>query len=65
MSEYVLRMQKAALWEQAKGMLRALSMTEAHRRVVTEGRVDDGRWVELDQRVESFIKGIEDDALQE
>ncbi len=65
MSENVLRMQKTALWEQAKGTLRAVSMTEGHRRIVTDGRVDDDRWAELDQRIESFIKGVETDGLQE
>lgn len=53
--------QKATHWEITKGYLRGM--------VGLIGAVpstsDDNRWEELKERVEKFIKEVEDDGLQE
>jgi hypothetical protein len=62
-------MNKAIVWNQAKGNLRALTDLEGHRRMVDPTcETKDGfgkKWVELHLRVEEFITEIENEGLQE
>ena len=58
-------MMKAQQWERAKGELRALVAMQGS---FTSGGGDTHettRWRELGKRVESFIKSVEDDGLEE
>ena len=53
---------KAAQWERAKGELRALAVLQGS---YQSGTGNGDRWMKLHQKVESFIRDIEEDALQE
>lgn len=58
---------KSAQWERAKGELRALVALQASYTdlVPQHMRTKPDRWIQLSDRVEDFIKAVEDDALQE
>jgi hypothetical protein len=61
-------LQKAILWEQAKGLLRAMVAAEGSQPAqygAGGARVENLRWVEGGKRVEKFIKQFEDCGLQE
>ncbi len=53
---------KAVLWEQTKGNLRALAAASGASPSTTKRSPD---WVEVEKRVEKFIKDFEDDGLHE
>ena len=57
---------KAMQWERAKGELRALVALQGSYSL-GRGPGDDtaAKWQKLEKRVNAFIKGVEDDALQE
>lgn len=66
MTEADIQMQKAILWEQAKGQLRAMVAVEGHRRLchpmtVERERAVSARWVEMEQAIEAMITAIEDE----
>ncbi len=71
MSDYsTLAMNKAIVWNEAKGKLRALSDLEGHRSMVdpTCAVTDNGfgeKWVLLRERIENFIEEIENEGLSE
>lgn len=54
-----IRLQKAIIWERAKGELRALVAVQGQ----TEGRMEEFK--KLDQHVKDFIKATEDWSLHE
>lgn len=70
MDEYQLRMQKAVLWEQAKGTLRAMVAAEGlrvHCRPVSrelERRYFE-QWEALSAAIEGFITNAEDHGWHE
>lgn len=59
----MISLQKAILWEAAKGKLRAVVAAGGQCR--PDDRTHGPRWRELSEAVEDFIKDIEDNALQE
>jgi len=65
MAEYGLpEAVKAQQWEIAKGHLRALVVMQGS--YFSSGKThEDQRWQELEEKVEAFIKDIQDNALQE
>jgi hypothetical protein len=56
---------KMAQWEKAKGELRALVAMQGCYMGGGREAPETQRWLEVERRVESFIKQIEDEALQE
>ena len=53
---------RAISWERAKGALRELVAVKGS---IHSGNPDMESWEELSRRIETFIKDIEDDGLQE
>jgi hypothetical protein len=70
MSEDAIQLQMAMAWERAKGELRSIVIAAGHRRLCApmtaehEYRCTD-RWIELDARIEKFIKEMEDEGMVE
>lgn len=64
-----ISLQKAILWEQAKGLLRAVVAASGARRAEydpgTGVYVPNRAWEEGGRAVEAFIKKFEDDGLHE
>lgn len=57
---------KAQQWERAKGELRALvAIQGSYSLGRNPGDETPAKWQRLETRIEGFIRGIEDDALQE
>jgi hypothetical protein len=54
---------KAALWEEAKGKLRALIAVNGQCSPTDEWR--SGQWQEAEKRIDAFIADFEGDALHE
>lgn len=62
MDEVAIQVQKAILWQEAKGKLEALIEVEGHRRLVVHRESE--LFEPLEAAIRSFIKAIEDDELQ-
>tara|TARA_X000001316_G_scaffold12076_2_gene5474 strand:+ start:138 stop:329 length:192 start_codon:yes stop_codon:yes gene_type:complete len=62
MNEVALQVQKAILWQEAKGKLIALLEVEGHRRLVAPGESE--KFEPLAEAIGAFISAIEDDELQ-
>lgn len=65
-------MMAAATWERAKGELRALVVIQGHRRLtdrlpatLAEDEARSARWRSFQDRVEAFVRAVEDDGLHE
>jgi hypothetical protein len=64
-SEMIFSAMKAQTWEEAKGKLRALVGIQGSIPSRPVGDESKARWEELSDRVEEFIRGVEDDGLHE
>lgn len=70
LTEDHVQMQKAVLWEEAKGKLRAMVNVEGHRRLChpmtpERERIVSNRWLEITDKIEAFISEAEDNGWNE
>jgi hypothetical protein len=62
----IIRVQKAVLWEQAKGQLRAMVLVEGQCSAHDPGHSQQRtRWRDANEQIEDFIKSFESEGLHE
>ncbi len=70
MREVEIQLQKAVLWEEAKGKLRAMVAAQGHRRLCEPMTSEREKllfdeYLAMEKRIEAFIEEVEMDGLQE